>query len=177
MVSLGGERLLDFLLDTKRVGRRSRPEFTKGVAVAISPEGKVVGLAKLCTKEGDNAVGELADGDGVERFIVEPVDGERVDSVDALEAFERGALSGGFGRVLLEGGIVDLFADECVGEVFWPAFSDGLGLGAFGEHEVGHVAPTARPVEGLVGGGLVVDPDRLERRELVPASRAGDLEP
>jgi hypothetical protein len=48
---------------------------------------------------------------------------------------------------------------------------------AFGEHQEGHVSPAAGFVEGLAIGRLVVNPDRLEGREFVPARHTRDGEP
>ena len=48
---------------------------------------------------------------------------------------------------------------------------------AFGEHEEGHVRPAAGLVENPAVGRLVIDPDRLEGREFLPAGDARDGEP
>jgi hypothetical protein len=71
----------------------------------------------------------------------------------------------------IERGLLDLFADEGVAEVLGPALADGLGFRSFGEHEDGHVSRSARLVEDLAVGWLVVDSDRLDERGFVPAGR------
>jgi hypothetical protein len=128
-------------------------------------------------EEGDDAVGELAEGHRVEGRGVEPIDDERVVAADPFEAFARRAFRGGLGGIEGERRLLDLFADEGVAEVFRPALADGLRFCAFGEHEEGHIRPAAGLVEDLAVGRLVVDPDRLEGREFVPAGHARDREP
>jgi hypothetical protein len=73
--------------------------------------------------------------------------------------------------------LLDFFPDEGVAEVFRPTLANGLGFRAFGEHQERHVRPAAALVEDLAVGRLVVDPDRLERREFVPARHTRDREP
>jgi hypothetical protein len=62
--------------------------------IALAPgddegPGFIPGLAK----EGDDAVGKLAKGNGVEGCVIEPVDDEPTFATDTFEAFERRALS------------------------------------------------------------------------------------
>ena len=128
-------------------------------------------------EEGDDAVGELAEGHGVEGRGVEPVDDERAVAADPFEAFARRAFRGRLGGMQGKRRLLDLFADEGVAEVLRPPFADGLRFRAFGEHQEGHVSPAAGFVEGLAIGRLVVDPDRLDGREFVPARHARDGEP
>jgi len=73
--------------------------------------------------------------------------------------------------------LLDFFPDEGIAEVFRPALADGLRFRAFGEHEERHVSLAAGLVEDLALGRLVVDPDRLDGREFLPAGDARDGEP
>jgi hypothetical protein len=94
-----------------------------------------------------------------------------------FEAFARRPLCVFLGGMQIERLLVDFFADESVAEVFRPALAYGLGFRAFGEHEKRHVSPAARFVEDLAVARLVVDPDRLDGHEFVPACDARDWEP
>jgi hypothetical protein len=88
-------------------------------------------------EEGKNAVGQLAEGHGVEGRAVEPIDDQGVFAADPLEAFARRPFRGGLGGMQVEHCLLDLLANEGVAEVFRSALADGLGFRAFGEHRKG----------------------------------------
>lgn len=167
----------ELLLDAEGVGGCPRPEFTKGVAISFAPGGDRLTVGAALLDEADDPIGKLPDGHGFERGVVEPVDDNPVFAANPIEPFERRAFSRRLGRREFESGLGDFFRDDGVGEVLRPAFAQGLGLGAFGEHQEGHVGPFAGAVERLAVGRGVVDPDGFERREFLPAGVAGDRVP
>jgi hypothetical protein len=69
------------------------------VPIALAPEEQSLMAFPALAEEGDNAVGELAEGHGVEGRGVEPIDDERIVAADPFEAFARRAFRGGLGGI------------------------------------------------------------------------------
>jgi hypothetical protein len=74
---------------TPRASEGARPEFPQGIPITLAPEKKSLRVFPALTEEGDDAVGELAEGHRVEGRGVEPVDDERAVAADPIEAFAR----------------------------------------------------------------------------------------
>ena len=153
------QRLFDLLFDAERVVGGSRPKFTKRMAIALAPgdDGLSVGAARA--DEGDDTVSQLAKGDRVEGCVVEPVDDKRVFAADTFESFERRAVGGGLSGMKVERRSIDFFADEGVGEVFRPAFAEGLGLRRIWRASGRACPPIFLSCRGPCGRSAVVDPD------------------
>jgi hypothetical protein len=121
--------------------------------IALPPSDQSLMVFSALAEEGDDAVGELAEGHRVEGRGVEPVDDEDATAADPIEAFARRSFRGGLGGIESKRRLLDFFPDEGVAEVFRPALADGLRFRAFGEHEERHVSPAARLVEDLFSVG------------------------
>jgi hypothetical protein len=65
--------------------------------IALAPADQRLRVAAARAEEGDDAVGELAEGHRVEGCVVEPVDDERVFAADPFETFACRAFRGGLG--------------------------------------------------------------------------------
>jgi hypothetical protein len=77
-------------------------------------------------EEGNDAVGELAEGHGVERSGVEPVDDERAVAADPIEALARRSFCSCVGGIKNEGRLLDFFAGKSVAD-FGAVDEDFLG--------------------------------------------------
>jgi hypothetical protein len=122
------QRLFEFLFDAEGIGGGARPEFPQRMPIALAPEEKSLGVFPALAEEGDDAVGELAEGHRVEGRGVEPVDDERAVAADPFEAFARRAFRGGLGGMRGERRLVDFFADEGIAEVLRPTLCGWLAL-------------------------------------------------
>ena len=60
------QRLFELLFDAESIGGGARPEFPQRMPIALAPEEKSLMVFPALAEEGDNAVGELAEGHGVE---------------------------------------------------------------------------------------------------------------
>jgi hypothetical protein len=65
--------------------------------IALPPRDQNLRVFPALAEEGDDAVGELAEGYRIEGRGVEPVDDERATAADPFEAFARRAVRGGLG--------------------------------------------------------------------------------
>jgi hypothetical protein len=80
--------------------------------IALPPADEGLRVPAALLEEGDDAIGELAEGHRIEGRGVEPVDDERAVTADPFEAFPRRAFRGGLGGVQGERRLLDFFADE-----------------------------------------------------------------
>jgi hypothetical protein len=67
--------------------------------IALPPADEGLRVPAALLEEGDDAIGELAEGHRIEGRGVEPVDDERAVTADPFEAFLRRAFRGGLGGV------------------------------------------------------------------------------
>ena len=89
------QRLLELLFDAEGIGGGACPEFPQRVQIALAPEEQSLRVFPARAEEGDDAVGQLAEGHRVEGGVIEPVDDERAAAADPCEAFARRAVRGG----------------------------------------------------------------------------------